>query len=56
MAEIASGYGVAEFQSRDTDQQIGERQAHAFGLVLAIDLSDAKGDWNRDRMDRQSRE
>ena len=36
--------------------KIGERQANAFGLVLAVDLSDAKRNRNRDRMDGQCRQ
>jgi len=54
--EDCQGYAVAEFQGRHSDQQIGEWEAHAFSLVLAVDLPDAKSDRYRDRMDGQSRE
>ena len=39
-----------EFQGRDADQQMGERKAYAFRLVLAVDLTDAKSNAYRDRM------
>ena len=42
MAEIAGGDAVAEFQGRDADQKIGEWKAHAFGLILTVDLPNAK--------------
>jgi hypothetical protein len=35
---------------RDADQQMGERKAYAFRLVLAVDLTDAKSNGYRDRM------
>ena len=50
MAEIAGGHAIAEFQGRDADQKIGEWKAHAFGLILTVDLPDAKSDHHRDRM------
>jgi hypothetical protein len=52
--EIAGGYAVAEFQGRHSDQQIRERKANTFGLVLAIDMSSSKSDCNCDRMGGQS--
>ena len=39
-----------EFEGRDADQQIDERKAYAFRLVLAVDLTDAKSNGYRDRM------
>jgi hypothetical protein len=55
VAEIAGGDAVAEFQGRDADQKIGEWKAHAFGLILTVDLPDAKSDHHRDRMNGQGR-
>lgn len=55
-AEIAGGYAVVEFQGRYSDQQIGKRKAHTFGLVLAVDLTDAKSDRRCDWMNRQGRQ
>ena len=52
--EIACGYAIAEFQGRHSDQQISERKANTFGLVLAIDMPRSKSDCNCDRMDGQS--
>ena len=46
---------VAEFQGRDADQKIGEWKAHTFGLILTVDLPDAKSDHHRDRMNGQGR-
>ncbi len=53
MAEIAGGDAVAEFQGRDADQKIGDWKAHAFGLILTVDLPNAKSDHHRDRMNGQ---
>jgi hypothetical protein len=39
-----------EFQARDADQPMGERKAYALRLVLAVDLTDAKSNGYRDRM------
>ena len=39
-----------ELQVRDADQPMGERKAYAFRLVLAVDLTDAKSNGYRDRM------
>jgi hypothetical protein len=55
VAEIAGGNAVAEFQGRDADQKIGEWKAHAFGLILTVDLPNAKSDRHRDRMNGQGR-
>ena len=55
MAEIAGGDAVAEFLGRDADQKIGEWKAHAFGLILTVDLPNAKSDHHRDRMNGQGR-
>lgn len=46
----------SQVPSRHSDQQIGERKADAFRLVLAVDLAGAKSDWHSDRMDGQSYE
>lgn len=55
MAEIAGGDAVAEFQGRDADQKVREWKAHAFGLILTVDLPNAKSDHRRDRMNWQGR-
>jgi hypothetical protein len=55
VAEIAGGHAITEFQGRDADQKIGEWKAHAFGLILTVDLPDAKRDHHRDRMNGQGR-
>ena len=55
VAEIAGGNAVAEFQCRDADQKIGEWKAHSLGLILTVDLPDAKSDHHRDRMNGQGR-
>ena len=51
VAEIASSNGIAEFQGRYSDQQIGKWKPNPFSLVLTINLADAKSDRHRDRMD-----
>ena len=56
VAQIARCHTVAEFQGCDPDQHIGKREAHAFGLVLAVDLADAKGNRHSDRINGQGRE
>lgn len=50
MAEIASCHPVAEFHGCYSDQQIGERKAHALGLALTVDRPDADSNWYRDRV------
>jgi hypothetical protein len=42
--------GEMRVPGRDADQQMGERKAYDFRLVLAVDLTDAKSNGYRDRM------
>jgi hypothetical protein len=56
MTKIARGYAVPEFQCCHTDQQIGEREANAFCLVLAVDLADTKCDRCRDLLNGQGKQ
>ena len=48
MAEVRCSDAVAEFHGGHPDQQIGERKADPFGLILAVDLPGTKRDWHSD--------
>lgn len=56
VAEVAGSYGIAEFQSRYSNQQVGKWKPNSLSLVLTIDLADTKSDWHRDRVDGQCHE
>src|ERR1017187_1246324 len=56
VAKVGGSHAVAEFQCGHPDQQIRQREADAFGLILAVDLPGAQRDRYGDGMDGQSRE